>query len=93
MPYRGEGWDAVDQDAVDGTSAIWATATESRLFLPLRQVDPEATYTITMRVRPFSYAGSPQQTVDIAVNQWVGDRPNWLTGGMSWRGRCPARYW
>ena len=66
--YRGEGWDAPEVDTVYDASAIWATETASRLFLPLRNVDPAATYTVTAQVHPFAYPGAPAQTVALAVN-------------------------
>ncbi len=72
FPYRGEGWDAVAEDHLDETSAIWATATQSRLFLPLRGVDPAATYTLALRAHPYSYAGAAQQRVQLVINEWVG---------------------
>lgn len=67
-PYRGEGWDAAETDAPYDTSAIWATAQESHLFLPLRQVDPAATYQLSLRVRPFAWPGAPPQTIGGKVN-------------------------
>jgi hypothetical protein len=66
--YRGEGWDAPEEDTVYDASAIWATETASRLFLPLRTIDPAATYTVTAQVHPFAYPGAPAQTVALAVN-------------------------
>jgi hypothetical protein len=66
--YRGEGWDAPEVDTVYDASAIWATATASRLFIPLRNVDPAATYTVTAQVHPFSYPGAPAQTVTLVTN-------------------------
>jgi hypothetical protein len=67
-PYRGEGWDAPEADSVYDASAVWATETASRLFLPLREVDNAATYTVTAQVHPFIYPGAPAQTVALAVN-------------------------
>ncbi|HXF62569.1 MAG TPA: interleukin-like EMT inducer domain-containing protein [Caldilineaceae bacterium] len=67
-PYRGEGWDAAETDAPYGVSAIWATGETSRLFLPLRQVDPAARYTIALRAHPFAYPGSPGQSVALVIN-------------------------
>ena len=58
------------------TPATWAVGDASRLFVPLRQVDPEATYTVTMRLHPFAYPGSAAQTVTACVNgveSGVGD--------------------
>jgi hypothetical protein len=67
-PYRGEGWDAAEVDQPYETPATWALGDQSRLFLPLRNVDPEADYTISLRLRPFSYPNSPPQTVSLDVN-------------------------
>ncbi len=69
FPYRGEGWDAAERDTPYDTNAIWATAPTSRLFVPLRQVEPSATYTVRLRVRPFDYPGSLAQTVNLLVNE------------------------
>ena len=68
FPYRGEGWDAAETDAPDDVPAIWATADASRLFVPLRAVDPAATYAVTVDVRPFAYPGSSTQTATLRVN-------------------------
>lgn len=69
FPYRGEGWDEGETDQLDGASATWATAPSSRLFLPLRQVQANATYQVRLRLRPYVYPGSPQQQVQLTVNQ------------------------
>ncbi len=68
FPYRGEGWDEAEVDQPYETPATWAIGQNSRLFVPLRQVDPDATYNLTMRLRPFAYPGSVPQTVAAAVN-------------------------
>lgn len=68
FPYRGEGWDESETDNPYDTSAIWATAHESRLFLPLRQIDAATSYAIRIRVHPFAYPAGPQQRVALAVN-------------------------
>ncbi len=73
FPYRGEGWDAAETDAPYDTPAIWATTQTSRLFLPLRQVDPAALYTVALRLHPFAYAGSATQSVRLQVNDAVLD--------------------
>lgn len=67
-PYRGEGWDIAETDAPYEVDAIWATARTSRLFVPLRQVDPAAGYTVAVRAHPFAYPGSEPQTLALAVN-------------------------
>jgi len=67
-PYRGEGWDGAETDNPYEATAIWATDRVSRLFMPLRQVEPQATYTLSIRVHPFAYPGSPVQTVQVRVN-------------------------
>ena len=58
FPYRGEGWDEAEIDQPYETPATWALGESSRLFVPLRQVDPDATYTLSMRLHPFAYPGS-----------------------------------
>jgi hypothetical protein len=67
-PYRGEGWDAAEVDAPYEVSAIWATDATSRLFAPLRQVDPDATYTVQVRAHPFVYPGGAAQQARLTVN-------------------------
>lgn len=69
LAYRGEGWDEADTDAPYDTTAIWALGDHSRLFVPLRNVEAEATYQFSMRVHPYGYPGaSAQQTVGLSVN-------------------------
>ena len=68
FPYRGEGWDEAEVDQPYETPATWALGEASRLFVPLRQIDPDATYTLNIRLRPFAYPGSAPQTVAAAVN-------------------------
>lgn len=78
-PYRAEGWDELEVDTPgdprvrmpipDGAAAIWATGPSSRALLPLRDVDPTATYQVRLRAHPFVYPGSPQQMVTLRVNE------------------------
>ena len=68
FPYRGEGWDAAETDAPYDATATWATDRNSRLFVPLRAVEPQATYTISAQVHPFVYPGSTPQAVSLVVN-------------------------
>ncbi|MCE7987866.1 MAG: hypothetical protein DYG89_42420 [Caldilinea sp. CFX5] len=85
-PYRGEGWDERETDNQYDATIIWATAEESRLFVPLRQVDANATYTLQLRLHPYSYPGSQWQTVAAQVNTWQG-KQHTLTEGwqeVSW---------
>ena len=72
-PYRGEGWDLAEEDAPYDTAANWALGEESRLFLPLRNVDPNAIYEVSLRLRPFTYPGSPPQTVTLDINGQAHD--------------------
>lgn len=67
-PYRGEGWDEAEVDSPYDTPAVWATAQASRLFIPLRNLDPAASYTVAVRLHPFAYTDSPAQTVALQVN-------------------------
>jgi hypothetical protein len=69
FPYRGEGWDESETAQVDGVTATWATAQSSRLFLPLRQVQADASYQLRLRLRPYLHPGSAAQTVQLTVNQ------------------------
>ena len=67
-PYRGEGWDAAEVDTPYEESATWATGRQSRLFIPLRQVDADETYSVQLRAHPFVYPGAPAQHVTLTVN-------------------------
>jgi hypothetical protein len=78
FPYRGEGWDAAETDMPYEVGATWANAQASRLFVPLREVDPTATYTVRARIHPFVYEGGTVQTVNLAVNglqEWDQAKP------------------
>ncbi|NJN82812.1 MAG: hypothetical protein HC802_11405 [Caldilineaceae bacterium] len=84
--YRGEGWDDAESDQVYDVSANWATAAESRLFLPLRNVKADGEYRVALRVRPFAYPGHPTQSVTLQVNDVAFDAQklmdDWQT--LSW---------
>jgi hypothetical protein len=71
-PYRGEGWESAAEGTIYDTSAIWAiedNANESsRVFIPLRGVDPAAIYQVSVRLHPFAYPGAPQQSAALGVN-------------------------
>jgi hypothetical protein len=68
FPYRAEGWDDVESDAPYGLPATWATAQQSCLLVPLRQVQAQADYQVTAQIHPFAYPGSPEQTATLLVN-------------------------
>jgi len=82
FPYRGEGWDEAEVDQPYETPATWAVGDSSRLFVPLRQVDPETTYTLSMRLHPFAYPDSVPQTVTATVN---GAAQEMLTLSDDWQ--------
>lgn len=72
-PYRGEGWDEAAEGTIYDTTATWALGDKaegnrSRLFIPLRNVDPNKNYVVTARLRPFDYPGAPKQNVTLTVN-------------------------
>lgn len=73
FPYRGEGWDEAETDTQYEATTIWATAAQSRLFVPLRQVDRAATYTVRVQLHPYSYPGRAPQHVQLLVNSWHGE--------------------
>jgi hypothetical protein len=85
-PYRGEGWDAIAEDTFNEVSAIWATEDESRLFIPLRNVDPAATYQVALQLHPYLYPGAPQQSAKLVVNDIANTTqpapPAWQT--LTW---------
>ena len=64
FPYRGEGWDPAEIDAPYDASAVWSIERESRLFLPLRNIDPVAHYSITLRTHPFTLP----QSLSLSLN-------------------------
>ena len=70
--YRGEGWDSTAEGTIYDATAIWATqdatSPASRVFVPLRDVDPAVTYQVTTQLRPFAYPNAPQQTVALTLN-------------------------
>lgn len=69
FPYRAEGWDEAEADHIYDVSATWATGPTSRALLPLRDVDPAATYQVRIQAHPFTYPGSPEQMVTLRVNE------------------------
>lgn len=80
-PYRGEGWDDAEQDTPYELESNWATSTRSLIFVPLRAVDPGATYAVTARIHPFAFPGSPTQSVALSANGNAAGRqtlaPEW----------------
>ncbi len=90
FPYRGEGWDDAAEDRLNETTAIWATAMQSRLFLPLRQVDPAATYTLSLRTHPYTYPGAAQQHVQLRVNEWAGSSEALVDGWNELQWQVPG---
>jgi len=60
----GDGWDK--DETIAGVSAVWATNSEARLFVPVRQRGQS--HTLTLRVMPFSYPASPTQTLAVQIN-------------------------
>ena len=91
FPYRGEGWDDAETDVIYEVPSIWATARESRLFVPLRDIDAEAIYRVSARFNPLYTppAESKVPSVFLVVNdsERVGDttstRPEWDT--LEWQ--------
>lgn len=90
FPYRGEGWDDAAEDRPYETTAIWATAMQSRLFLPLRGVDPTATYTLNLRAHPYPYPGAAQQHVQLTVNKWAGSSETLVDGWNELQWQVPG---
>lgn len=91
FPYRGEGWDAAEADSPYETSAIWATANESRLLIPLHGVATEDAYVVRARIHPFTYPGSAAQDVQITVDdQPVGAAQALVDGWQEVEWRVPA---
>ncbi len=87
FPYRGDGWDDAETDTPYGLAAIWATAEQSCLFLPLRTLETDAVYALHAQIRPFDYPGSSPQTAQVIVNgtalETIDLANDWQTG--NWR--------
>ncbi len=90
-PYRGEGWDSAETDASYGMTAIWAIAPTSRFFLPMRQLNAQTTYTLTARVHPFAYPGSPAQTVQLNVNGHILEKHTLIDDWQTIEWQTPGR--
>jgi hypothetical protein len=75
-PYQAEGWDR--DELISDLPANWANRSKARLFLPVRQV---ADYGLTVRALPFTYPGSPPQTMQVSTNgqpvQQFQMKPGW----------------
>ncbi len=63
LPYLGEGWDRNEEIA--GTTAVWAISKRAVVFLPPMA---RGSFTLTVKVAPFTYPGSPEQTIKIKLN-------------------------
>jgi hypothetical protein len=83
--YRGEGWG--DNEEIGGVTANWATEREALLFIPLRQV---RSYRLTIRASPFTYAGSPSQTMEAALNGQALGKWDLTPGWASYAADVPA---
>jgi len=90
FPYRGEGWDVAETDQQYEATTSWATAPQSRLFVPLRQVDQATTYTLRVQVHPYAYPGSAPQHVQLVVNGWQGETQQLTDGWQEVRWRVPG---
>lgn len=62
-PYRGEGW--AGNEEIFAATANWATAAEATLFFPVRGSGDRH---LSLQIAPFSYPGTPQQTVSLLLN-------------------------
>lgn len=63
LPYLGEGWDRNEE--VAGCTAVWAVSKKAEVFLPPME---NGSYSLTLRVAPFTYPGSPEQKVRVILN-------------------------
>ncbi|MFN8443838.1 MAG: interleukin-like EMT inducer domain-containing protein [Caldilineaceae bacterium] len=93
FPYLGEGWDSAASDTIYDQSALWATATTSRFFLPMGQIDPDIDYQVSLRLHPFAYPGAAYQSATLLVNgERFSSQPlvdGWQT--LTWS--VPGRLW
>lgn len=60
--YEGEGW--AGDEIIAGVSGNWGTRQNARLFLPIREIRD---YSLTVRARPFDFAGH-NQSLTLALN-------------------------
>ena len=89
--YRGEGWESAAEGTIENVTALRATqsATDksSRLFIPLRNVDPTATYAVSVQLTPYIYPNAPQQSVTLTFNgtpyATQAAAPTWQT--LTWQ--------
>jgi len=75
--YQGEGWSW--DETLDGFSTNWAEKQGARLFLPVREMED---YTLTVRVKAFSYLAAPMQKIIARMNghplgPWREVPPSW----------------
>lgn len=63
LPHLGEGWDRNEE--VAGATAVWAVSRRAEVFLPPTEKGP---FALSIRIAPFTYPGSPEQTLKVLVN-------------------------
>lgn len=62
-PYRGDGW--AGNEEIFAATANWATAPEAEIFFPARGGGERQ---LSLQIAPFSYPGSPGQSVGFQLN-------------------------
>ena len=91
--FLGDGWSSREDD---GLSFRWATGASSSLVVPLRAPELLATdeiaagYVVQFRGRPFSWDGSPTQTIDVEVDAELVARLDLEDGMQEYSVRIPA---
>ncbi len=61
--YQAESWDR--GEVIANERANWANRQRARVLFPVREI---ADYAVAVRALPYTYAGAPTQTMEIAVN-------------------------
>jgi Interleukin-like EMT inducer len=64
-PYLGQGWDVRPGEQIYGAEALWATATDDDLYLPL---DAPKDATLRLAAAPLTFSSAPRQVLSITVN-------------------------
>ncbi len=83
----GEGW--AEAEEIQGVTANWAVAQGAQIFLPASDGED---HRLQVRLLPFDYPGSPQQTVTLRVNGHRLERVAVSSGWNTYTWQVPARF-
>lgn len=85
--YQGEGWDRAE--VIDGAPANWSNQSSARLLLPVHTMGD---YRLTLRALPFSYPGSPPQTMQVLLNSQFVTQFRLASSWSDYAVSIPARF-